>query len=80
MVVDGVLFFQTIPPVVKQYAERLLVDEDLNLIGQCCMDDTLDIEETILGFFQKAKKGTIANGSPTTSSSRSTENQDLSVI
>ena len=64
-----------LPGVIRVYAERLLVNGDVTIMGAASLRDTLAIQKVILGFFEDAalpvKSDDSAANSPSTSETTS---------
>jgi len=59
-----IIVWQKLPNVVRDYAERLLVDGDPNILAGASLRDALEIERTIIGFFTDAEAPKTRPASP----------------
>jgi hypothetical protein len=59
------LVIQQFPQIIGQYAEKLLVDEDVNLLSLLGLRDALRLKDLVLGFFREAESPASSDASPT---------------
>jgi hypothetical protein len=52
---NGSQFIQETMSVFDDYAQRLLVDEDIGLLSRLSLRDAIAVKETISGFFHSAR-------------------------